>query len=222
MAGTDASRRQREEKLIEMLVNSEFPVKKRSKTSEEILCLNVRNHGDKERKLQLKNGNASTNKDSAKPIGDEKKVSPQDKDVTEKKLNKLFKEMDKMEGSTLLRMDKTVSFLGGNEKEIPGQNLDSTISIFKTKEASSRSVRVIRSVALKVPPLDARLLTDHSVLVGDLSIGRNFKILGNNGERVVDEALAAIGCVWTNSQLPTSSVNSALPRHLISRRRRSI
>merc|ERR1719283_134146 len=121
-----------------MLVNSEFPVKKRSKTSEEILCLNVRNRGDKDRKL--KNGNVSTNKDITKEIGDEKKVSAQDKDVTDKKLNKLFKEMDKMGGASLLRMDKTVSYLRGNETEKSGQNLESTISIFKTKEASSRKV----------------------------------------------------------------------------------
>merc|ERR1712142_932180 len=122
-----------------MLVNSEFPVKKRSKTSEEILGLNVRNRGEKERKHLLENGNASTNKDITKAIGDEKKVSAQDKDVTDKKLNKLFKEMDKMGGASLSRMDKTVSYLGGNETEKTGQNLESTISIFKTKEASSRA-----------------------------------------------------------------------------------
>ena len=102
--------------------------------------------------------------------------------------------MDKMGGASLSRMDKTVSYLGGNETEKTGQNLESTISIFKTKEASSR----------KVPPLDARLLTDHSVLVGDLSIGRNFKILGNNGERVVDETLSAIG--WQRlDEFPSSN-----------------
>ena len=56
------------QKLIEMLVNSEFPVKKRSKTSEEILGLNVRNRGEKERKHLLKNGNASTNKDITKAV----------------------------------------------------------------------------------------------------------------------------------------------------------
>jgi len=174
---TEASRRLREKKLIEMLVKAEFPVKKRSKTSAEIL---TQNHCDTMKALT---------KSVASTVGQNEKLETEEtvseneqrnqtdqKKSVDKSLNQLFKEMDKMD--SVVSMERAAGKL---TKE--GTGLKSTISIIGSPKKSSR----------KAPPLDARLLTTHSVLVGDLTLGRNFKIFGLNGESVVEDALYAIG-----------------------------
>jgi len=188
----------REKELIDMLVATEFPVRKRSKTSEEILSsirdLEDAQSGRKRAKNVNKlNGQENQNNDNVTNQGPtelDKTRLNSEKIETEvnvkKKLDRLFQEMDK----------KTNLCVNSLKTKLSDKTSDNS-------STGTSNSRLLRSPTPKVPPLDPRLLTTHSVLTGDLSLGRNFKILGFNGDQLVEDSMLRIG--WRTFNYPAAS-----------------
>lgn len=208
----------REKKLIEMLVNTDFPMKKKSKTSEELILNSIRRSEEANNTNRDNNNRDNFNRDgkfkkveyvfndAKKPSkgsnSDKGNVDRDNADNanktqersgekaagmnTKNMLDQFLEEMDKKEKLSLNSLERSMFEKG---KKF------ATISCPSSKYQSARS-----SVSRVFPPLDARLLTTFSVLTGDLSSGRNFKILGRNGERIVGDALLKIG--WQNLDHP--------------------